>query len=160
MVHFNNNNKIFFIVSLIFGIFLFSGCWKKVADPELMVINVLDKEYFDDCHIKGSIHIPFEEITKKLNSLDKTKQYVFYCSDYACSSSTYIAKMFLDAGFKNVWDYVDGMSGWFQAHLPCEGACKKSYLESESMRFEDESEDLPVITTEELYNKMKEFNLL
>ena len=160
MVHFNKSKKQIFIVSLIFSTLFFAGCWESSQDPELMVINVLDKDYFDDCHIKGSVHIPFEEVVDRLQSLDKSKQYVLYCSNYACSSSTYNVKMFVEAGFENVWDYEDGMSGWFQEGLPYEGPAEKSCLQSESVKFGDETEELPVITTQELYSKMKEFNLL
>lgn len=160
MVHFNKSKKQIFIISLIFSTLFFAGCWEKAESPELMVINVLDKELFDDCHITGSVNIPFEDIADRLQDLDPSKQYVLYCSNFACISSTENVKMFLDAGFQNVWDYEDGMSGWFQEGFPYEGSAEQSYLAEESVKFGDEESKLPVITTQELYSKMKEFNLL
>ena len=161
MVHFNKSKKQLLVISLIFSALFFTGCWwQSSQDPELTVINVLDKDYFDDCHIKGSVHIFFDDIADSLKTLDKSKQYVLYCSDQACTSSTYNVKMFLDAGFQNVWDYEDGMSGWYQAGLPYEGPAEKPYLKNESVNFGDETSDSSTITTQDLFDKMKEFGLL
>ena len=60
MVHFNKSKKQLFVISLICGALCFAGCFNKSDNPGLMVINVLEKDYFDDCHISGSVHIPFE----------------------------------------------------------------------------------------------------
>ena len=93
-------------------------------------------------------------------SFDKNKHYVLYCSDQACTASTYNVQMFLDAGFEHVWDYENGMAGWYQAGLPYEGPAQQSYLKNEAMDFGEDASELPVITTQELYDKMKEFRLL
>jgi rhodanese-related sulfurtransferase len=160
MVHFNKSKKRLLTISLIFSALFFAGCWNSSQDPELTVINVLDKEDYDDCHIKGSVNIFWDDIADKLLTLDKSKQYVVYCSDQACSTSTYNAKMFLDAGFQNIWDYEDGMSGWYQAGLPYEGPAEKTYLKNKGMNFGDEASDTLTITTQDLFDKMKEFGLL
>ena len=160
MVHFIENIKQVFVISLISSALFFTGCWWSAREPQLIVVNVMDKDYFDDCHITGSVNIFFDDVAGKIKTLDKKNHYVFYCSNRACSSSEMNAKMLLDAGFTNVWDYAEAMSGWYQAGLPCEGAAQKSYLRDEDIDFGDEASDVPVITTQELYKKMKEFNLL
>lgn len=160
MVHFNKSKKQLLIMSLIFGAFLFPGCWQTAQEPKLMVINVLDKDYFDDCHIKGSVHIPFSEINDRMRTLDKKNHYVLYCSDQACTSSTFNMKAFVNAGFENVWDYVDGMAGWYQAGLPYEGPARKDYLMNEGLDFGDDASEPSTISTQELYSKMQEFGLL
>ena len=60
-------------LTVLFVVF-FAGCWKSSENqqgPALKVINVLDKSYFDDCHIKGSINIPFDEFEKSLKNYPK-----------------------------------------------------------------------------------------
>ena len=56
-------------VSMVLGFltFFLSGCVssekKEIDAPKLLVINVLDKALYDDCHITGSIHVPFDQVT-------------------------------------------------------------------------------------------------
>ena len=134
-----------------------SGCWsKKEKKPELYVVNVLDKELFNDCHIKGSIHIPFEEVEQFANKIDKNSHVVFYCSNYMCTASGSSARLFSKLGFKNVWAYEAGMAEWHQAKLPVEGSCKESYLNMKFPKPEHEEKDVQLINTDDLKNKMKE----
>ncbi len=136
---------------------LMSGCIGKKKAPEtLKVINVLDKRLYDDCHIKGSINVPFQDVENKALSWDKSTKIVVYCSNYTCTASGFIAKMLTKMGFENVWAYEAGMVGWYKAGLPYEGPAKESYLELPNIPHENvEKGGVSVITTEELHALMK-----
>src|SRR5260221_674614 len=75
----------------------------KLKKSDLIVINVLDKNLYDDCHIKGSINVPFGEIKEYASKIDKSTPVVVYCSNYQCTASGAAAKMLQDMGFENVW---------------------------------------------------------
>lgn len=128
----------------------------------LKVINVLDKELYDDCHIKGSVNVPFMDmdnpdrspIEDYVKDLPKDTKLVIYCSNYMCSASGEIAKKLNGMGFKNVWAYEAGMADWFQNKLPVEGSCKEAYL-TKVIAASKEQHDFKVISTEELKKMME-----
>ena len=148
-------NNMFFIV---LGILLASlpGCFSKPVKQEgLVVINVLDKELYDDCHIKGSINIPFDMVEHAAKDIDKQAEIVLYCSNYQCSTSEYAARKLRNLGFKQVAVYQGGTAEWFQAGLPVEGACEHAYLKKPTRPIAEESTpEIPVITVQQLIQKM------
>lgn len=148
----------------IIGLFL-TGCWssdsfEKNSKPELVIINVLDKAEFDDCHITGSINITFDEFESRIKLLHKKNHYVIYCADYMCMSSGFCAQLLQDAGFENVWAYEGGMAEWYQKGYPFEGLAESEYLRSENENLADEDHEVivPVITAEQLQEKIAQFS--
>ena len=132
-----------------------SSCQKEVVEKKkgIIVVNVLDKELYDDCHIKGSIHIPFEDVQKEVPKLiDKDATVVFYCSNYMCSASGEAAKMMKKLGFKNAYAYEGGMAEWHQKGYPTEGSCKQGYLKGK-MSAPEKQEDY-VISVQDLKKKL------
>jgi rhodanese-related sulfurtransferase len=143
-----------FLMGILFGL---PGCGQEVKQRGLVVVNVLDKELFDDCHIAGSINIPLDELDQKMDSIARDADLVFYCSNYQCTGSGYAAAKFREKGFENVRVYEGGMAEWYQAGLPIEGDHLKAYLSKPSPKFTDEEESsLPIITMEQLAKKMNE----
>lgn len=128
----------------------------------LIVVNVLDKEHYDDCHIKGSINIPFEEADKFVDGLDAKYgaqkggvEIVVYCSNYMCSASSEVVKKLLSKGFTNAKAYEAGTAEWFNTGLPVEGVCQKVYLKRKmSAPSHNDNQGFVVITTQELAQKM------
>lgn len=108
---------------------------KKSETPRFLLINVLDKEYFEDAHITGSINVPFEEIEYFLsqNSENKEIPLIFYCANYKCQSSDEAAKTAIKKGFKDVSVYQGGTAEWYQTAqkdktLAYTGKAESSYL--------------------------------
>ena len=136
------------------------SCKKQVAEKEekVKLINVLDKELFDDCHIKGSYHVPFMDfdnpdsspIEEFVKNLPKHTKMVIYCSNYLCSASGEIASKLNKMGFENVWAYEAGMAEWYQKGLPVSGACKQGYLFKQMNPPAEHRGDFKVIETNEL----------
>ncbi len=165
-----NLNRFNLVALILVGSLFLTGCWPfgstdnvaKSTKPELVIINVLDKPEFDDCHIKGSVHISFDAFESKIASLNKNNHYVLYCADYMCMSSGFCAKLLQDAKFGHVWAYEGGMAEWYQKGYPVEGPSKSEYLtgENENMADEDEQNHIPIITAEQLLEKMKQFGLV
>lgn len=151
---------------ILFCSLFLTGCWpfkstENKTNPELMIINVLDKSDFQDCHIKGSINISFDEFESKISSLNKNNHYVLYCSDYMCMSSGFCAKLLKDANFEHVWAYEGGMTEWYQKGYSVEGPSDLEYLQAENIKLseDDEESEFPTITAEQLLAKIEEFAL-
>ena len=97
---------------------------KKIeTNQNLVVINVLTKESYDDCHIKGSINIVLTEFEEKAKTLDKAKFFVVYCANYECSASRRAFELMRGLGFNNVVSYEGGMEEWKEKGFSTEGAC-------------------------------------
>jgi len=123
----------FFLVP-VFSLVVLPACWpagsKKVEKQKgLVVINVLSKALYDDCHIKGSINVPFEKAEQYAQEkIDKLAQVVLYCSNFMCTSSSFVRKKLVSLGFKNVWVYEGGAAEWYQLGYPTEGPATMAYL--------------------------------
>lgn len=107
-----------------------TGCApsEKVTPGEPLVMNVLDKELYDDCHIIGSVHVPFNRVEQYVRNENKDREIIVYCSNYACTTSHYVAQKLCELGFSHVYVYAGGMAEWWQHGLPVEGSATKSYL--------------------------------
>lgn len=162
MKFFNVSTRWFLTIVLSF----FAACGGQKRE-QIVVINVLDKPLYDDCHIKGSINVPFDYFSD-LQALEQylAQQYphvrltretpvVVYCTNHMCTASGDAAKMLKEWGFGKVWAYEAGMAEWYQKGLPIEGSCEASYLKRRSVAIEsDESHAVPVISTEQLRAQM------
>jgi len=143
------------------------GCKKSEMQekkPSLVVMNVLDKNLYDNCHIKGSVNVPFSDVEQYAKDLDRDTHVVTYCANYQCSASGESARKLTQMGFKNVSAYEAGIVEWKQSGLPVEGPCAvegdSSYLTAANEKPEKFEEGVNVITTEELKSKMMDAGLL
>jgi rhodanese-related sulfurtransferase len=131
--------KIFALSLTVFSMIVLAGCWSSSTNSsKLVVVNVLDPDYHQDCHIAGSINIPFEQLEDRMKSLDKKDRYVFYCSNHACTAAPFAAEMFSNAGFEDVAFLPGGIVEWYQKGYPCNGAGQKDYLKEENEPLSDE----------------------
>ena len=129
---------------------------KDDSKAKLIIVNVLDREQCDDCKIKGSICVPFMEVDKFAKGLDKNTEVVFYCANKMCSSSGVACKKLLSLGFYKAKAYEGGTAEWYQLGLPVEGGCTASYLSGKvGLEAADENKELPVITAQELREKIE-----
>ena len=103
----------------------------------VMVVNVLDKECFDACCIKGSINIVYEKVEDSVKSWNRDKDIVVYSSSDDCSGSTEMCKKLISMGFKNVRVYEGGIKEWLELGYPYEGQCKEKYLTKRLLKDED-----------------------
>ena|SRR3972149_9432318 len=96
------------------------------ARKEITVVNVMDKESFQDCRIPSSINIPYKgDMHKAVEGWDEDSYIVVYCASQECNASKEAFKKLSAMGFSNVYRYAGGMQEWKEKGYPTEGACKK-----------------------------------
>ncbi len=153
--------KSLFLLIIIGIVSFLPSCWNSSQEKKtgLVVVNVLDKELYDDCHIKGSIHIPFDQLKDAPNIIDKNAQVVCYCSNYMCGASSAARKKLIEMGYKKVYVYEAGMAEWHQKGFPVgkNCSCKKDYLEGVIPAPEKKKEAYE-LTTQELKAKIDAYN--
>ena len=144
---------------------LLPGCWpfgkEEVQEqkPTLYVINVLDKESYDDCSIEGSVNVPFADVENFAKNIDRNAEIVVYCANYLCTASGAAAQKLKEMGFEKVSAYEGGTAEWFQkgkanGEYPVKGSCTASYLSAANDKPEAEPTDVAVITADQLREKM------
>lgn len=128
--------------------------------PKFVIVNVLDRELFDDCHIKGSINVPFMELKNyALEHWDKeSTEIIIHCSNYLCTASGDGYSMLTKLGFRYVWAFEGGTAEAKQHGIPVAGVCKQSYLLNYAKpEMYTEKKSVSIISVEELKKKIGEF---
>ncbi len=149
--------KKLFLISLL--VTLLPGCWDNHSSNKnkLLVLNILEPELYQDCHIAGSINVPLEELETYVRDLDVNREIVVYCSNYLCTASAYAAELLQKLGFKQVFAYEAGLAEWYQRGLLIEGLAKQRYLNivvAPPKESNINDHKIKIITTEVLAAKM------
>lgn len=154
--------------------FFFPGCSRQsaCAQPKLYIVNVLDKQLFDDAHIKGegavmSVQIDYlTDLSRVVAGWDKAVPVVTYCSNSMCTASKDAAKRLIDLGFTSVFAYEGGMAEWYtlstkDAMYKVEGPAQQAYLKFPAMvpAVRAEGGSVRIITAQELQKMIKQVNI-
>lgn len=95
---------------------------------DLIIINVLSEETYIDCHITGSINIPYDRLIETVSSWEKDKDIVVYCAQNSCSKSHQAYELLIDMGFIHVYEYQGGIKEWLHKNFDTTGICTMRYL--------------------------------
>lgn len=145
---------IFCVASLLITL---SGCWHTSCVRTkscLLLVDVNDAAIYNDCHIKGAVNVPFDQVESFARSCaHKDEPVVVYCANHQCTASGHAARIFQQNGFKNVHVYEAGIAGWYQAKLPYEGTAQQGFLKLKNEPApEIKIADIKVIDTDQLNN--------
>jgi len=91
------------------------------GDPDMLLLNVVDEEFYDLGHIPGSLVIPWDLLSGHLDMVDPTRHVVIYCRRGVRSESAYVTLH--DAGYPLLWIMSGGLEPWIAAGyptVPCE----------------------------------------
>jgi rhodanese-related sulfurtransferase len=81
-----------------------------LAHPDIHVIDVRDRNSFDQGRIGAAQHAGMPEVERMVFSVPKDKPVLIYCY-HGHASQTY-AQMFADFGFREVYSLDGGYEGW------------------------------------------------
>lgn len=146
------------IAALVIGVF---WCYRSLKQEKgFLVINVLDAPLYADCHIAGSINIPFDKLEKEIQKYNRGDEIVLYCSNFMCTASHAAAQMLVEKyGFLNVFVYSGGMADWYQRGYPIQGPCRQEYLRKELPSRADGTKEsnngVRTITAQELKKRLE-----
>jgi rhodanese-related sulfurtransferase len=83
------------------------------ADPDMLLVNVVDEEFYDLGHIEGSLTIPWDTLSGNLDQLDPDMHIVIYCRRGVRSESAY--DTLAGNGYPQVWVMDGGIEAWIAA---------------------------------------------
>jgi thiosulfate/3-mercaptopyruvate sulfurtransferase len=98
----------------------------------MILIDTMPKEDFAKVRIKGAVNGPMPKTDKEITpydkqtiltaaGADKEKTIVVYCGFTACRRSHWGAKILVEDGYKNVYRYPGGITGWLEYGYPVDG---------------------------------------
>ena len=83
---------------------------KLKNDEHLCLLDVREDNEFEFSHIKGSIHMPLNQIPQRLKELDFGSEYIVICHHGIRSQQ---AAVFLDhSGFNQIYNLSGGIDAW------------------------------------------------
>ncbi len=87
-------------------------------DPSIIILDVRTPREFNQGHVKGAININVvnQDFAQKIKKLSRDKTYLVYCRTH--NRSSVAVKYMLKNDFKNIFQMVDGFSGWVNNNLP------------------------------------------
>jgi rhodanese-related sulfurtransferase len=96
---------------------------------DFVLIDAHPKADYEKAHIKGAVNSPFPKTDKevtpaekanvvKVAGTDKNKPVVIYCGFTACRRSHFGAAALIENGYKNVYRYPGGITGWKEYKYP------------------------------------------
>lgn len=120
---------------------------------KIVIINALDSETYQDCHIKGSISMPLAELKTRAQTLDKHAETVVYCASNECPVGGKAWYVLHGLGFTNVYELSGGLRSWKEKGYPTEGACQAHYLKPPFGKPLPEDSNIKKMTVDELRAK-------
>ena len=95
---------------------------KRLLDEDasrVVVLDVRSQEGFDAGHIPGAVHMPFEELPRRLKELPRDKRVVTYCWDVTCLLAAKAAYVLASKRYRPK-ELLGGIEAWRKAGFPVE----------------------------------------
>ena len=86
------------------------------GDSEMLLMNVSDEEFYNMGHIEGTVKIPWDTLSSRLDEVDRDKHIVIYCRRGVRSESAYDTLIGEDYPF--VWVMEGGLEQWIEKGYP------------------------------------------
>lgn len=91
-------------------------------NPNIVIIDVRQSDFFDYGHIQGSINIPLEAIADSsivlINNLKKKSAVILYCNGISCGRGYEAVLALMKRGVTNAKIYPGGWPEWKSCGLP------------------------------------------
>ena len=92
------------------------------------VINVLPKEICKDCKIPGTLNIPFDKLSEKVQNWPRNREIVIHCAGDPCPLARHAYDLLKQMGFTNIVLFDGGLRSWKRQDLPTYGRCRAGFL--------------------------------
>lgn len=90
--------------------------YQLAADPRMLLLNVVDEEFYGLGHIEGSLVIPWDLLPDRLDEVDGEKHIVIYCRRGVRSEAAY--DTLEGAGYGHLWVMESGIERWIELGYP------------------------------------------
>lgn len=95
---------------------------KRLADPDVVVVDVRPADEYAAGHIAGAISLPIDEIVTRLSVLPANAEIIAYCRGPYCVLAPQAIEVLKRSGYGNVRRLATGLPQWRAAGLPVDSA--------------------------------------
>lgn len=88
----------------------------QAGDVDMLLVNVVDPEYYSLGFVAGSLKIPWNALDGRLAEVDRARHVVVYCRKGVRSESAYTT--LANQAFPFVWIMEGGIERWIGAGYP------------------------------------------
>ena len=88
-------------------------------DTNFILLDVREREAFEEEHIKGAVNIPASALPTRLKELPKHKEIITYCWSVTCTLAPRTALLLASKGYR-VKELVGGIGEWKSYGFPVE----------------------------------------
>lgn len=88
------------------------------ADSRMLLLNVVDEEFYDLGHLPGSLIIPWDLLEGRLDEVDPARYIVIYCRRGVRAEAAYTTLS--QAGHPHLWIMAGGIERWIELGFPTE----------------------------------------
>lgn len=91
---------------------------KALVDAgDVLLVDTLGPQYFEDKHLPGAINIPHTQIEELWEGMlpDRDATIVAYCRDRECRNSDIVGRFLIAKGYTDVREYSGGKKEWEEA---------------------------------------------
>lgn len=88
------------------------------ASEDVVIVDVREEEEYNNSHIRGAIHIPFQGLSENIDNITKDKKIIIY--DNLGNRSKVAVKQFVLKGYVNVTNLLKGFDDWNDNNYPVE----------------------------------------
>lgn len=104
---------------------------RKDLDPSLHLIDVRERNEWDNVRIPWATHIPKNEITQKIDTVSADRNTAIYLHCKSGMRSLMAAKDLIQLGYKEVYSVQGGIQDWIEASYAVEQGQQKTVWDSE-----------------------------
>lgn len=92
---------------------------KRRRGEPFVLVDVLSHEHFEHIHLPGAVNVPLPVLRDLAPVLfGKHDQLVTYCANSECTASATAAKLLVQLGFTDVYEYTGGITDWIDGGQP------------------------------------------
>lgn len=88
----------------------------EAGDADLLLVNVVDEEFYNLGHLPNSLKIPWDILPEALGEVDPDRHVVLYCRRGVRSEPAY--ETLVDNGYPMVWVMEGGIEAWSAEGFP------------------------------------------
>jgi len=81
-----------------------------------LIVDIRESEGFEQFHIPGSVNIPLDELTSRLDEIPRDQHVILVC---ALGRTSYAARdILLERGYTSISSMLGGMTAWYDSGYP------------------------------------------
>ena len=97
---------------------------KELYNQNFVFVDARDLNSYNQGHIKNAVSFPYYQFDRFIDDfIDKfplETNIVTYCTGRECRDSINLAHFLYDAGYENIFIFIDGFLVWKESGMPCE----------------------------------------